>query len=100
MKKLKCWDFDSLKEAVEHFLVSVPKTRNSDKLLTIHIRKKILWSDTMDIYDVMWLPSQDSIKRIRANFNKKWLYKATEKVTLERREREKKRQTDLWYRVL
>ena len=72
-------DIRTLKDRVDFILETIPPTRNSDKLLTIHVWQKF-HSDLLDvshdgqrkrvmipIEKVMDLPSQDGIKRVRAD---------------------------------
>ena len=66
----------TLKQRVEYILNLIPETRNSDKRLTIEIWKEyyegfLCWDKDSEqwmvcLEDVMDLPSQDGIKRVRA----------------------------------
>jgi hypothetical protein len=77
----------NIKADVQHFLENVPKSRNNDRLLTVLIRRKHLGSDTLNVRDVMRLPTQESIKRMRAKFQEQGLYLPTDPVILEKRQR-------------
>lgn len=67
----------TLKKQVEFILEFYPETRNSDKLLTIKVWKNFYGQFVIDksveeysyIYlkNIMELPSQDGIKRVRAH---------------------------------
>ena len=59
----------TLKDQVEYILEKIPETRNSDKRLTIELWKrftdKIGLDNKVNVEDIMELPSQDGIKRVR-----------------------------------
>ena len=76
----------TLKSQVEHCLQTLPETRNSDITLTIAIWKRFyeekLFKDefgatAVRVRDLMELPREDNIKRIRAQFNAKGQYMPT-----------------------
>ena len=69
-------DIKTLKAQIRKILKEFPKTRNSDKLLTMRLWEKF-YVKLLDYYplkrcwvvkieNIMELPAQDSIKRIRA----------------------------------
>jgi len=68
-------DIKTLKQQIEYVLENQPETRNSDKLLTISIwrifHKDLLChvdrvGETVPIYNILDLPSESSVTRIRA----------------------------------
>lgn len=78
---------DTLKYKVEKILQEIPETRNSDIALTIEIWKRFyptfitpnrVGFDSVRIEDMYFLPREDNVKRIRAQFqNDKLLYLPT-----------------------
>lgn len=91
-------ELSNLKSLVKNMLEEVPKTRNSDKLLTLMIWRKhyshVFIKQNKTYYVsctaiLEELPQEDNVKRIRAKFNEKGLYAATDPVVLERRNKSK-----------
>lgn len=74
-----------VKDLVQEFLEDVPDTRNDDRMLTALIRRKLLGTEAMTIRDVMRLPTQESIKRMRAKFQQQGLYMPTDPVIADKR---------------
>ena len=75
----------NVKALVQEFLEDVPETRNSDRMLTAMIRRKLLWTEALTIHDVMRLPTQESIKRMRARFQQQGLYMPTDPNVADKR---------------
>jgi hypothetical protein len=77
----------TLKEQVEYCLENKPKTRNSDKLLWesicyqfYYLGNKLPFNNLRDFHNfIMEAPSQDAVKRVRAQFNQEGKYWPTEK---------------------
>lgn len=61
----------TLTKQVEFIMQEIPKTRDSDKLLTIEVWQRFYpqWirNGLVPLMNIMDLPSQDGIKRVRAN---------------------------------
>lgn len=77
----------TIKQAVKEVLEECPKARNSDKLLTIMVFRKLgfkIW-----IEDLKNSPSLESIRRWRQKFqNQKGICPPTEDVSIMRNKRE------------
>lgn len=76
-----------IKSDVEHFLANVPESRNNDRILTLLIWRRHLGKDELNVRDLMRLPTQESIKRMRARFQEQGLYLPTDPVIFEKRKR-------------
>lgn len=80
-------ELTKLKDQIEYCLINYPETRNSDIELTICVWTKYYQVGvTIRLAQLYDLPSQDSVKRIRANFQNvdhKYL-PTSEMVALER----------------
>jgi len=66
----------TLKDKVEVILEHIPETRNNDKLLTIKLWREFFPSIIKEgvkvfLEDILELPSQDGIKRVRAHIQNK-----------------------------
>lgn len=91
-------NFKQLKSQVEKILKKYDKAKSSDKWLTYK-----LWCNeypgkvvntpngkAISFDDMMSLPDEQTITRIRRKFNQQGLYLATDPVILARREKEKR----------
>ena len=81
-------ELKTLKEQVETILRDCPDSRNSDKMLTWKLWERYYGvMDSISICDLMKLPSQSNIQRIRAVFqNKHQIYLPTdENIAKQRR---------------
>ena len=77
-----------LKHQVEKCLSTFPESRNSDIALTI-----LIWQhfhgvgESLDLRQLYFLPTQESVKRIRAQFNQHGKYLPTDPVVAKARDR-------------
>lgn len=81
-----------LKSKVEDVLIKYPETRNSDVILTFMIIKEYLPNEIKEIDDKFFISTfalkrvrEDNVKRIRAKFNEKGKYLATDPEVLKKR---------------
>lgn len=98
-KKFNFGKYGNLKNAVKHWLETYPELRDCDKALTVRLRQFVLWKDRIKLEEIHNLPSQESIKRIRARFNQEWLYWSKDPAVLKKRGHEGQSavKKDLWY---
>lgn len=97
----------ALKNMVEECLRNIPETRNSDIVLTIaiwrryfpqRIRKGASGEEGVWLRDLIDLPREDNVKRVRAKFNAEGKYYPTDwKVAKARGIKEDDWRTDLGY---
>lgn len=83
-------EIKNLKDQVEHILEHYPESRNYDRRLTIELWKMFYPEMTpngcIDLEDIMELPSQDGIKRLRATIqNDERRYPPTDQKIAEER---------------
>lgn len=80
-----------IKDIVWHILEREPATRNSDKLLAIRVRKVISGGkDTIELQEILALPSYETIRRTRQKYQEQWLYPPTSEEVQKRRRRNTK----------
>lgn len=98
----------SLKTRVEAMLAKYPQTRESDQLLTLYIwayyypdkiTKDSEGRKLVRLVDILELPREDNVKRIRAKFNEAGKYLPKQAVVIKRRKQADKWRTDLGYSV-
>lgn len=80
-------DITMIKDQVEWCLHSYVWTRNSDLELTWCVWQEFYWLNTMYIYkeDMKRMPTQETVKRLRAKFNSLWVYYPTSLQILKNR---------------
>jgi len=97
-----------LTEKVEEVLKRYPKTRESDQLLTLYIWQiyypQFIFLDQegkkcVRMINILELPREDNIKRIRAKFNQDLKYMPSDAMVIKRRRQEEKWKKDLGYKV-
>ncbi len=75
-----------LKKQVELCLTEQPESRNSDIMLTILVWQRFYSvGDTLDLKSLYYLPTQESIKRVRAQFNQRKRYMPTDPEVIRNR---------------
>lgn len=84
----------NLKKQVEHCLQKHPSSRDCDQKLTLYVwiefYPQFITRDENEkrqvrLVDILQLPREDNIKRIRARFNQEGLYKSEDIGVLRRR---------------
>lgn len=75
-----------LKQQVEFCLINYPQSRNSDITLTILVWQKYHnVESSIDLKSLYYLPTQESVKRYRAQFNEKGKYLPTDPLVAKAR---------------
>lgn len=87
-----------VKDIVWHILEREPATRNSDKLLAIRVWKIISGGkDTIELEEILALPSYETIRRARQKYQEQWMYQPTSEEVKKRRHRNTKSLLDHLY---
>ena len=77
-----------LSKQVDYFLENVPDSRNSDRALVVLIYRRYLGTNSMDVSDLMRLPTHESIKRLRAKRQENGQRLPTDPTVAEKRRRQ------------
>ena len=90
----------NLKDHVESVLRDFPDTRNSDVTLTLYVWLRVGGDKVFEIdgkegkfirlKDIIGLPSEDKVSRIRRKFQEENKYPATDPIVIQKRSKERK----------